>query len=496
MRFRPHPLFSDGALLARRRPVRVFGEAPAGSTVRVRLISVSGVILGEASAAADGRFLCELPPCETQTGCRLELCCGGASFAARDVAVGELFLAAGQSNIEWPLCQAAGGAEENETCDDPDLRFFDVPKFARACPEADAAREGSAWKRAQGGACAGVSAAAWFMARKARAELGVPVGVVDCYWGGTSITAWLDGESLAAEPAGAPYLSAYAEAAGGVDMDTYLRREAAFRKEMDDWNRAVEELRAQEPSLSFPGIEARVGACPWHPPVGPGSPYRPAGLFHHMLEWILPLSLTAVLWYQGEEDTGRTDRYDALLRLLLRRWRELFRAASLPFVIAQLPGWRGGGEGWPRLRLQQAETVRQDAHAALACLIDLGEPDNLHPTDKRPVGERFFDAALPLLWGRPSHGCPRVLGVRTEGEEAVLRFDRPLSGEPQPFELCGAAGEWHPARACLEGDGIRLRSPEVPSPCAVRYAWRDWVDVTLRDADGWPVEPFGLSLQT
>ena len=503
---RVNPLFTDGCVLCRGREIAVFGTAEAGEAVTVRLESADGGLLAEAltAAGADGGFLAYLAPQEAATGLRLSVRSASGCHAASDVAVGEVFLAGGQSNMELALCNADGGRDEIAAHDDPLLRFFDVPKWARDCPQADAAFAGTRWQSMTPGNAPWISAVAYWFARKLRAHLGVPVGIIDCWWGGTSVTCWLDEDTLRATAAGQRYLCEWAEKSAGVTMDAYLAAEAAFMADMDAWNAAVDAAkRALGPGAPWAEIEERAGACPWNPPFGPGSQYRPAGLYHSMLERIMPVTVTAFLYYQGEEDACRTDRYDLLMGQLIGLWRERFGGDPLrPFLFVQLPGWGGAGdhEAWPRLRLQQQRVADSLRGTALAVTLDLGDRENIHPTDKKPVGERLFGVALGAVYGETPEEGPRAVSLRHGDGAAAVTLSAPLDGAtldgvPIPdglFELCGADVLWRPASAEAHGCTVTLTSPDVPDPRHARYGFFDWPETVLRGENGLPLAPFAL----
>ena len=497
--FRPNPLFTDGAVLCRGKEIAVFGDAPAGAAVSARLTGIDGTPLGEASGKAfGGRFLLYLPPQEARMGCTLTLRCGEETFTALDVSVGEVFLAGGQSNMELALMNADGGPEEVAVHDDPQLRFFDVPKWARECPEAEAAFDGTRWQRAVPNASAWVSAVAYWFGKRLRETLKVPVGIIDCWWGGTSVTCWMDEETLASTEAGRRYLDEYAQKSAGVTMEAYLKAEDQFMRALNAWNDKVAEVKKRIPAgAAWSEIEAEAGPCPWFPPVGPGSQYRPCGLYRTMLTRVMPATLTGMLYYQGEEDSGRTDRYDLLMGQLIGLWRRSFGDDALPFLFVQLPGWGGmeDHEAWPRLRLQQAAVCKALRNTGLAITIDLGDRENIHPTDKKPVGERLCAQALRVIYGMEADVSPEAVGVRHLPGRLEITLSAPAecrSAEATGFEVQDAAGVWHEARAVLQGDRILLSSPEVPQPLRARYAYLDWPEPVVFGTGGLPLAPFLL----
>ena len=500
--FQPSSLFTDGAVLCRRKEIRIFGEAPTGARVRVRLTDEKGYLLAEGEAGSrDGRFLVCLPPQEARTGCSLSVSCGDRTAEASDVAIGEVFLAGGQSNMELPLSGADEGPGLIGNHCDPLLRFFNIPKKAVPGPEQRQAMREARWQAVLPGKGGENSAVAYFFARRLREAFpDLPVGIVDCYWGGTSITCWLDEATLRTLGEGTRYLEDYAARTGSKTMSAYLKEEKAFNDAMDEWNGKVDRYRKAHPGAPWKEIQDACGLCPWNPPVGPGSPFRPGGLAETMLAEAVPLALTGILYYQGEEDADKTDRYDELMLLLIRRWRALFRDAALPFLFVQLPMWLDDGAEdsfrWPALRLAQAAARDAARNTGMVCLLDQGEYGNIHPTAKRPVGERLY-GLLAAMRGCGGEASPRACGREISGNTMTVHLSAPVitrgGGAPRLLEIAGEDGAFRPADAAVSGKELRVWSRAVEHPASVRYAWTDYSDqVNLFGENGLPLEPFRL----
>ena len=498
------PLFTDRAVLCRGKEIRVFGQAKAGAAVRVELISREGRRLADAECAAeaDGSFMAYLAPQRAQTGCMLTLTDGADTVISREVAIGDVYLAGGQSNMEWMLQNAQEGPEEMAGHDDPELRFFNIPKRAYFCEEQQEAVDRTRWEAIAPGKGGENSAVAYFFARALRGRHpDIPTGIIGCYWGGTSITCWIQEEALRRTAEGAAYLARDEKAAGQKDMATYLKEEKAFQDTLDAWNGEVDAYRRSHPGVPWKEIEGACGPCPWFPPVGPGSPYRPAGLAETMLSQAVPVTLTGILWYQGESDADQTEHYDELMLTLIRTWRARFRDAELPFLFVQLPrflGWDAEDTfRWPALRLAQAAARDAARNSGMICLLDEGEYGNLHPTAKRVVGERLHELAEKMIYGEAGRVSPRATGKRTEGGNLTVTLSEPVRvkevGRPALMEIAGADGRFMPAWAVVSGRELRLWHPGVPHPVQARYAWTDYSDqVNVFGENGMPLEPFWL----
>ena len=188
-------LFSDGAVLQRDRALPVWGQAAPGAKVQVEFDGA----LAQAVAGADGRWSLQLPPHAAGGPYTLVVRAGGEERRVGDVLVGEVWLASGQSNMEWPVEQTLHAQEDISAAGDSSLRHFKVPRSWAATPQAQL--EGGQWQSASPATVGQFSAVAYAFARELRAVLGVPVGVIDSTWGGSSIEAWMDASMLGLDQA-------------------------------------------------------------------------------------------------------------------------------------------------------------------------------------------------------------------------------------------------------------------------------------------------------
>ena len=502
-RFELSPLFRDGAVLCRNKEIRVWGTAKEGTNLTLMLKNEwHQELCRDEVTAKEGKFLFRLPPQKAQVKCFLVLSDGREEITYSDIAIGDVYLAGGQSNMELELQYADEGKGLIPVHSNPLVRYFNVPKFARFCPEAEEANENARWLPIAPGTARDMSAAAYFFAMKLQPEIQVPVGVIDCYWGGTSVTCWMDEEALNRTAEGQRYIREYSALWAGKSMEQYLAEEKAFFDGLHQWSDQADALKAVHPEYTNQQLCDEIGPCPpWNPPAGPGSPFRPDGLVHTMLERVMPAALTGVLFYQGEEDTWRTKCYDILLTAFILRLREQFQDNDLPFLNVQLPMWidRAATEDsklWPALRLAQWKVYRNIRHTGLAILLDQGEFDNIHPTNKRVVGERLYEAALSVIYQRKARLSPFALGKYTKDGKLHISLSAPVFDRCEGkflMEIAGEDGQFQPAETALCGDEIILSSPSVPHPVMARYAWTDYAIVRLFGANGLPLAPFWLA---
>ena len=493
-------LFSDHAVLCREKEIRIFGKTRKRIRLTAALYDAADHLLAQDSLVAEDAFVFRLPPQKAQTDCRLDIFSDKERVSFRDIAIGDVYLANGQSNMELELQNADEGAALVKTHCNPLVRYYNVPKFARETREADEANENAVWRAIAPEVGGDMSAAAYFFAMKLQPEIGVPLGIVDCYWGGTSIACWMNEETLRSTAECARYEKEYSEQCAGKSMEAYLEEEAAFILEMEEWGKSAEKIKAGRPDITPQELNKILGPFPWHPPVGIGSPFRPCGLFHTMLSRTLPVALTGVLYYQGEEDTWRTKKYDVLLTSYICMLRDLYRDQELPFINVQLPMWIDAGaedsKNWPRLREAQYKVYRNVRNTGLAILIDEGEYDNIHPTNKRVVGERLYEEAMDVIYRLPCKKAVYMRGYSIRGNAiCVLLSDAVYDTGTGEYlmEIAGEDGEYKTADLHIEGNLLTLSHPDIARPVAARYAWTDYAIVRLKGANGMPLAPFVIA---
>ncbi len=256
------------------------------------------------------------------------------------------------------------------------------------------------------------------------------------------------------------------------------------------------------------GWRARVSvdARPPHPlPAGYENwPTMPGVLYNGMIAPLAPLALTGAIWYQGEANVGRAAQYRILLPAMIADWRRAFGQGNFPFYLVSLAAFTArrdqpGDDAWAELREAQALVARTVAHSGLALAIDKGEAGDIHPRDKRPIGERLALQALAGHYGRglvASGPVFRSAEPVENGSALRLRFDHAEGGlvvqgdKPAEFSLAGEDLRWAWAEARVENDTVVASSPAVPRPRFVRYAWQGNPQATLFNAAGLPAVPF------
>lgn len=472
-------VFGSGMVLQRDAPIPVWGRAAPGQTVTVTVADRTAL----ADAGADGVWRADLASFPAG-GPHEMVVRGGGEIRFTDVWIGEVWLASGQSNMQWPLNRSEGGQEAIAGSRDAGFRLFLVGRATRQEPGGDVT---GSWRVCGPDHVASFSAVAYAFGRRLREQLGVPIGLIQSAVGGTPAEAWVSRETLESHPAFSPILASYEQAAA-----RWPEALEAHSAAMAEWNRVVREQ----------GREA-AGRAPAEP-MGPGNPRAPAGLFNAMIRPLAPYALRGAIWYQGEGNSGRHDQYRILLPALIADWRALW-GETLCFGIVQLAAFRSFQAdpnqtgAWPWLREAQAEVAFADPRCGLAVTIDVGDADDIHPANKDAVGDRLARWALARVYGLSvPHSGPVLRSAAFAEGEAVCAFDHADGGlrdsdggsRPAGFSLAGADGVFIWAEAEIDGDTVRIRSPAVPEPAAVRYAWGDNPPAGLFNGAGLPAVPF------
>jgi sialate O-acetylesterase len=482
----PAVLFTDHAVLQRDKPVPVWGQADAGERVTVAFAGQSV----SATAARDGRWIVFLAPLATHAQGETLTIAGKNTITLHDVVVGEVWLASGQSNMEWTVDRAADAPAEIAAANFPLLRHIKIDRAVAESP-ADTAKSAAGWQSATPQTVGAFTAVGYFFARDLHQKLGVPIGLINSTWGGTPVESWMSPAALASDPAFGVVRERWAKTLAG-----YPAAKAAFELRLADWTKA----EAATKNAPRPAQEAWLKQHPRpRAPRGPGDPWTPAGLFNAMINPLLPAALRGAIWYQGESNAERAAEYHALFAAMITAWRGHFGQGDFPFYWVSLANYKvpedRSGRSYAFLREQQTQTLAlPETGQALA--IDIGNPDNIHPTNKQDVGRRLALLARHRVYGfvgddtGPTFASAtregRALRVRFSHAEGLVAHDKPV----QSLELAGADRVFHPAVAKIEHDTLLVSSPRVPEPVAVRYAFSNAPEANLFNGAGLPAVPF------
>jgi len=230
--------------------------------------------------------------------------------------------------------------------------------------------------------------------------------------------------------------------------------------------------------------------------------WKPVGLFNGMIFPLVNYNLKGVIWYQGESNTDDPSNYCELFSKMIADWRARWQRPDLPFLYVQLANYLRANEAptesnWAELRNQQLLALA-NPHTAMASAVDVGEWNDLHPLDKKSVGERLAVAARAIAYGEPiTYSGPLYRGMEVQGNKIILSFDHvdggleARGGPLRHFAIAGEDGRFRWAQAEIIGDRVAVWHEEIAEPKAVRYAWADNpAGANLYNKAGLPASPF------
>jgi sialate O-acetylesterase len=469
---KPHALCTEGMVLQQKAETKIWGKADPGEAVTV---SFRGE---QVAAKADdkGNWLVKLKA--NGAGGPFEMTIAGKNtIEYKNVLVGEVWVCSGQSNMEQSINDSDKGDQEaaKSAPHNPMLRMFQVAKTPFTGPQTETAGK---WVEADAKVVGNWTAVGYFFGRDLQEKLKVPVALIQSAWGGTRAEAWTSPEALAASP--------------------------NYKNEIDAFLKANPDPNKNEKNANAPSV-----------------------LHNGMIHPLLNYRIQGAIWYQGESNTGKAFAYRELFPLMIQNWRHDWNQPELPFLFVQLAPFTDvrkdpGPSNWAELREAQSMTLKL-RNTGQAVITDLGSEYDIHPTPKRPIGERLALIARAKTYGeKVEYSGPEYKSLKVDGNKAVLSFDHAGSGlvtreliptlerknkngdvaaawrvkdnsEGAPligFTVCGKDQKFYNAKAAIDGKTVVITCEAVSEPTAVRYGWADHPLCNLFNRDGLPASPF------
>ncbi len=492
-------VFSDHCVLQRNKEIRVWGIADDDVKVCVTL----GGISAEAIAACN-KWEVTLPAMEAGGPYTMTLSGDGEHFRTlEDIMIGEVWLAGGQSNMEFELRQEADGKAAIERAKTENVRFYYVQKKAFIDAHFYEKERTNHWMMGDDKDVELWSAVGYYFAEQLSRKLGCCVGIIGCNWGGTSACAWQDKDSILSHEDTAIYWKEYEELLKKQDSQEYEKELLDYKIWHADWQPRMDAYYAEHPNALWDEAQAVVGECKWPGPMGPKHEFRPCGLYETMLRRIVPYTLAGVIYYQGESDDHRPDSYYHLLKSLIVAWRRDFRDSHLPFIYVQLPAHHyvsnEPNDHWCIIREAQMKLHKKLKNTGLVVAMDLGEYNNIHPVHKAQVGKRLALQALHHVYGlleKSDVYGPIYQAHETKGSKIVISLENAETGpilkdtEVSGFEVAGSDDIFFPAKVKIDGNSLILSSAYVSVPLKARYLWVDYGICSIYGTNGLPLAPF------
>lgn len=429
-------IFNDHMVLQQNAEITVWGWAKALEEVNVSGSWSQDTVKTVGDSNARWQVTLKTPPAGGPYSLTIQ---GYNTIVLEDVLIGEVWFVSGQSNMEWSARAGIDNAGQAiKESNYPAIRFFNVSHRTADAPQLDL---GGQWVASSPESMIDFSAVAYFFGRELHQELGVPIGLINSSWGGTPAEVWVKPE---------------------VISESAELTEAA----------------------------TKISEAPW-------CPHLPGKAYHAMVAPLIPFHIAGVLWYQGETNTAAPQAYEQLFPALIASWRNEW-GYEFPFYFAQIAPFRYGRpmEG-VLLRDAQRKSLAVPG-TGMVVLSDIGNTENIHPTNKLDVGKRFANWALNKTYGKedvPVSG-PLYRTMQVEGRKIRLFFDyaenglQAKGGKLTHFKIAGEDRQFIPATARIEGNTIVVSAPKVNNPVAVRFGWSNTAEPTLFNTEGLPASSF------
>jgi sialate O-acetylesterase len=481
-------IFTDHMVLQRDKAVPVWGKAAPGEEVVVEFAGQKKTTTADAA----GKWQVKLDPLSANAEPQV---LKAGNVAVQDVLVGEVWLASGQSNMEWEMQMKEDSKADIPNTTHPNLRLIEVPKTTALTPQDDVP---TAWTRSSPETAASFSAIGYYFGLKLHEELKVPVGIVLSAWGGTRIEPWTSQEGFEAVPELKDFAASNRATLPG--SDDYRAANEKHLSAVEKWAQAAREALAKKQAV--PALPAQPQALV----AGAGTP---TALYNAMIHPLVPFAIRGAIWYQGESNHGEGFVYTDKTKALLASWRSVFQQPELPFYFVQIAPFQYGTEDveiLPQFWQAQRECLKIP-NTGMAVITDIGEVPDIHPAKKKEVARRLSLWALAKTYGRSEidPNGPLYASYSIEGTAIRVKFDHAASGlasrDGKPlshFELAGRDGFFHPAEAKIDGESVLITSAKVSEPRRARFGWSKLAIHNLVDKDGlpatafhthWPVDP-------
>lgn len=461
--------WSDNMVLQRDRVIRLSGRADRNEAVNV---AIAGNIY-HTRASETGEWKVMLSPLRAGGPYELMVTTFSDTVAIRNILAGEVWFCSGQSNMEWPVSRSFGWENVMGSIADESLRIINFSRRPLAWNQQwdsltlkdinnlDFFEKGS-WSAASPESLSEFSAVAYYFGRLLREELGVPVGLIEMSVGGSPAEAWIERKALEMHPQ-------------LVDL-LYDYRRSEFQ---DSWVKdaiAVNLAKTDNPKQRHP--------------------FEPAYLFESGISHIAGFPVKGFIWYQGESNAGFPELYEVMLPEMVHNWRESWGDSTLPFYFAQLSSLNR--PSWPEFRETQRRIAGIIPESGMVVTTDTGHPTDVHPRDKRSVGERLALLALNDTYGfRKAGRSPEPVRAVRRGNTVKITF-RPSGrlktsdGLPvREIEISARGNDFKPATGRISGNHLKI---DAPGAVAVRYGWKPYSEGNLTGESGLPVSTFRLEI--
>ncbi|MDE5678188.1 GDSL-type esterase/lipase family protein [Phocaeicola sp.] len=460
-------IYTDNMVLQHGRPLTVRGKADAGQKVTVSIDKKKF----QTMTGLDGKWMVNISPLKAGGPYTLMVSDEKKTLVYNNVLAGEVWLCSGQSNMEFHLNWSVTAEQDVPQATNDNIRFYDMK--ARWRTDAvewddsvlDSLNHLQYYKNTHWTVCspemAGVfSAVAYYFGKKMQDSLQIPIGLICNAIGGSPTEAWVDRRTL----------------------------EYCFPAILRNWkqNDFIQDWVRGRAALNI-----KKTAC-----ILQRHPYEPCYLYESGIRPLEQFPIRGVIWYQGESNAHNREAHEKLFKLLVDSWRKNWGDEELPFYFVQLSGM--DRPSWTWFRDSQRKLMMEIPYTGMAVCSDKGDSLDVHPKQKKEVGERLAAWALNKTYGYKhiTPSGPLYKSVSFHKGAAYVSFDyaeglSSSDGMPvRTFEVAGEDGVFYPAQALIENGKMKVWNDQVNDPRIVRYGWQPFTRANLVNSAGLPASTF------
>ncbi len=465
-------VFADDMVLQREKPITIYGTANAGDLVTVNFNSRKII----AATNEYGQWKALFSSMKYGGPYQIKIECNGSNILLKNILIGDVWLCSGQSNMEFPLKNAATGSEELKTMkENNSLRLFKL----NSLKETDNAPWDSLtliktnqlkffsgqWQICNKNTAENFSAVAYYFGKKIQEQENIPIGLIQIDVGGSPIESWI---------------SRYIMENDNLLVDM-----------LNNWRKS---------DFIMPWVRERADTnLKYASSAKQRHPYEPCYNYDSAIDSLTLFPIKGVVWYQGESNTHNAELYQHSFTTLVNSWRHSW-GHNFPFYYVQLSSI--DRPSWPYFREVQRLLQKQVTNSGMAVSLDLGDSLNVHPTKKKPVGDRLARLALHYTYHKNiTANGPEPLTVKQDAENIIISFafagklstsdNTALRG----FELVNEKGIYIKANATIKNDKVVITIPNHEKIKQVVYAWQPFTRANLINGDGLPASTFSMKLK-
>lgn len=486
-------VFKDHMVLQYGKPLRLWGTGPNNEQVTATL---QGQTIS--TTITHNKWEITFSPLHLGKPETLHVSTSKESITCCDLLIGDVYLAGGQSNMAMPIRAVQGGSDTIQLDDFPEIRVCDM--VARHYKEGTCYMGGNdeigweikstdlVWKPAKGDALKNFSAIGYYFSKELHQTQNIPIGIINCSWGGKSASCWLREDYFYTNPKLQDFYEDFLAKLATVDSIEYTKAFTEYALNVQHYIHGETDIWPMEP-------------------FGPLCSETPTRLYDSMFSRLIPLTIKGVIWYQGESDEYHHAIYEALFTTLIQNWREDLRDPNLPFFFVQLPSYDTKEASpdpyfWGYLRAAQAQVARKVPHTYMAITLDVGEKDDIHPTDKKTVAHRLALLARKYLYHEDILANSPILKAATYKDKQLNLYFKHIgkglkaTGEDvKGVTIQKSDGTIHTVKAYIKNGQLVIPCECIKEITSVSYGYESYCIGNLTNSEDLPVAPFKITLR-